>query len=72
MTFVVTGTLSTMSREDAAAFIKSHGGKVTDSVSKKTNYLVVGADPGGTKVNKARELGIEMIDEAALRRLARG
>jgi DNA ligase (NAD+) len=69
-TFVITGTLPTMSREGAAAFIKSHGGKVTDSVSKKTSYLVVGADPGGTKYNKAQELGVEMIDEAALRNLA--
>ena len=69
-TFVVTGTLPTMSREEAAAFIKSHGGKVTDSVSKKTSYLVVGANPGGMKYNKAQELGIEMIDEAALRELA--
>ncbi len=68
-TFVVTGTLPTMSREEAAAFIKSRGGKVTDSVSKKTSYLVVGADPGGTKYNKAQELGVEMIDEAALRKL---
>ena len=70
MTFVITGTLATMSREEAAAFIKSHGGKVTDSVSKKTNYLVVGADPGGTKYNKAQELGVPMIDEARLRKLA--
>jgi len=69
-TFVITGTLPTMSREQAAAFIKSHGGKVTDSVSKKTSYLVVGADPGGTKYNKAQELGVEMIDEMALRKLA--
>jgi DNA ligase (NAD+) len=70
MTFVITGTLPTMSREEAAAFIKSHGGQVTGSVSKKTSYLVVGADPGGTKVNKAQELGIQRIDEAALRKLA--
>jgi DNA ligase (NAD+) len=69
MTFVITGTLPTMSREEAAAFIKSHGGKVTDSVSKKTSYLVVGADPGGTKYNKAQELGVAMIDEVALRKL---
>jgi DNA ligase (NAD+) len=69
-TFVVTGTLPTMSREEAAAFIKSHGGKVTDSVSKKTSYLVVGTDPGGTKYNKAQELHVPMIDEAALRKLA--
>jgi len=69
-TFVITGTLPTMSREEAAAFIKSHGGKVTDSVSKKTSYLVVGADPGGTKYTKAQELGVPMIDEARLRKLA--
>jgi DNA ligase (NAD+) len=69
-TFVVTGTLPTMSREEAAAFIKAHGGQVTGSVSKKTSYLVVGADPGGTKVTKAQELGLEMIDETALRKLA--
>ena len=69
-TFVITGTLPTMSREEAAAFIKSYGGKVTDSVSKKTSYLAVGADPGGTKYNKAQELGVPMIDEAALRKLA--
>ncbi len=68
--FVITGTLPTMSREEAAAFVKSHGGRVTDSVSKKTSYLVVGADPGGTKYNKAQELGVEMIDEVALRKLA--
>jgi DNA ligase (NAD+) len=43
---------------------------VTDSVSKKTSYLVVGTDPGGTKYNKAQGLGIEMIGEAALRELA--
>lgn len=68
-TFVVTGTLPTMSREEATAFIKARGGKVTDSVSKKTSYLVVGADPGGTKYNKAQELGIPMVDEAALLKL---
>jgi DNA ligase (NAD+) len=69
-TFVITGALPTMSREEATAFIKSRGGKVTDSVSKKTSYLVVGADPGGTKYTKAQELGVPMIDEAALRKLA--
>ncbi len=69
-TFVITGALPAMSREEAAAFIKSRGGKVTDSVSKKTSYLVVGADPGGTKYNKAQELGVPMIDETALRKLA--
>ncbi len=70
LTFVITGTLPTMSREEAEAFIKQHGGKVTGSVSKKTDYLVVGADPGGTKYNKAQALGVPMIDEARLREMA--
>jgi len=61
-TFVITGTLPTMSREEAAAFIKAHGGKVTDSVSKKTSYLVVGEGPG-SKLAKAEKLGVEILDE---------
>lgn len=71
-TFVVTGTLPTLSREAAEEFIRARGGKATGSVSAKTDYLVVGASPGGTKYNKAVELGIPMIDEAALRKLAEG
>ena len=70
LTFVITGTLPTMSREEATAFIEAHGGKVTDAVSRNTNYLVVGAEPGGTKVRRARELGTPMIDEARLRQMA--
>jgi DNA ligase (NAD+) len=69
-TFVVTGTLPTMSREEAEEFIRAHGGKTPSSVSAKTDYLVVGASPGGTKYNKAVELGIPLIDESALRQLA--
>ncbi|MCS6939654.1 MAG: NAD-dependent DNA ligase LigA, partial [Roseiflexus sp.] len=65
-TFVITGTLPSMSREEASALIVAHGGKVSGSVSKKTNYLVVGSDPGGTKFTKAQELGIPMLDEAGL------
>ena len=65
-TFVITGTLPNMSRERAAEAIEEAGGKVTNSVSKKTDYLVVGADPGGSKFNKAQEIGTEQIDEAAL------
>jgi NAD-dependent DNA ligase len=61
-----------MSREEATEYIRAHGGKVTDSVSAKTDYLVVGASPGGTKYNKAVQLGIPMIDEEALRRMAEG
>ncbi len=67
-TFVVTGTLPTFSREGIKAFIEEHGGKVTDSVSKKTSYVVVGENPG-SKLEKARELGVPILDEAALRRL---
>ncbi len=67
LTFVITGTLPTLSRDQATALIEAHGGKVTGSVSQKTSYLVVGADPGGTKYNKAQALGIPMIDEARLR-----
>jgi DNA ligase (NAD+) len=65
-TFVITGTLPNMSRERAAEAIEQAGGKVTNSVSKKTDYLVVGADPGGSKFNKAQEIGTEQIDEARL------
>lgn len=70
LTFVITGTLPTLSREEATAFIEAHGGKVTDAVSRNTNYLVVGAEPGGTKVRRARELGTPTIDEARLREMA--
>ncbi|MGQ9667034.1 MAG: NAD-dependent DNA ligase LigA [Anaerolineae bacterium] len=65
-TLVLTGTLPHMTREEAIALIESAGGKVASSVSSKTDYLVVGEAPGGTKYNKARELGIPMIDEAEL------
>ena len=68
-TFVITGTLPHMTREEATALIEAAGGKVASSVSSKTDYLVVGEAPGGTKYNKARELGIPMIDEAELLRM---
>ena len=65
-TFVITGTLPEMSREQATERIEAAGGKVTGSVSKKTDYLVAGADPGGSKWNKAQEIGTEVIDEPKL------
>jgi len=66
LTFVVTGTLPTMSREEATRLIERHGGKVTGSVSRKTDYLVVGEAPGGTKYRKAQQLGVPMVDEGQL------
>jgi DNA ligase (NAD+) len=68
-TFVITGTLPTFSRDDAKEFIESHGGKVTDSVSKKTSYLVLGEEPG-SKYEKAKSLGVKVVDEDTLRKLA--
>ena len=71
MTFVVTGTLSTFSREGAKDFIKQHGGKVSDSVSKNTSYLVLGEVPG-SKLQKAQALGVKVIGEEELRKLVSG
>ena len=68
-TFVITGTLPGRSREEATERIEEAGGKVTGSVSKKTDYLVAGADPGGSKWNKAQEIGTEVIDEPKLLKL---
>lgn len=65
MTFVITGVLPTMKREEAAELIRQNGGKVTDSVSKKTDCLVVGSD-AGSKLTKAQALGIKTIEEKEL------
>jgi len=65
----VTGTLPTFSREDAKAFVEANGGKVTDSVSKKTSYLVLGENPG-SKLDKAQSLGVKVIGEDELKKLA--
>jgi DNA ligase (NAD+) len=67
LTIVITGTLPTLSREQAAALIEQNGGRVSGSVSKKTAFVVVGAD-AGSKLEKARQLGVETIDEDELKR----
>jgi DNA ligase (NAD+) len=70
-TFVLTGTLPTLKREEAAAKIEAAGGKVSGSVSKKTDYVVAGAD-AGSKLDKAQKLGVKIIGEAELLRLCAG
>ena len=68
--FVITGTLPTLSREECTALITSHGGTVKGSVSKKTDYLVAG-EAAGSKLQKAEDLGIPILDEAALKEMLR-
>ena len=68
LTFVLTGTLPAMTREEAQSELEARGGKVTGSVSKKTSFVVVGASPG-TKLAKAEQLGVPILDEEGLRHL---
>ena len=70
--FVITGTLPSVSREAAAELIESHGGRVTSSVSRNTSYLLVGQQPGETKVKRATELGVRSMSEEELLRLVEG
>src|SRR4030095_6533592 len=67
-TFVLTGTLPSMTREEASDEIEALGGHVTGSVSRKTDYVLSGADPG-SKFDKAKELGVKIIDEAEFRKM---
>jgi DNA ligase (NAD+) len=71
-TYVITGTLERYSREQAAAALEALGAKVTNSVSAKTTALIVGEEPGASKLTKAQQLGVELVDEAAFDRLLGG
>ena len=67
-TFVLTGTLAKHTREEAKKMIEDAGGRVSGSVSKKTDYVVAGAD-AGSKLDKAKDLGVEVIDEKEMQQL---
>ncbi len=70
MTFVITGTLPTLAREDAKRMIKDRGGKVSGSVSKKTSYLLLGADPG-SKFDDAKKLNVKILEEDAFLKMCK-
>src|SRR5205823_8792127 len=69
-TFVITGTLPTYSRDEAKKLIEDAGGRVSGSVSKKTDFVLAGSE-AGSKLDKAKELGVKVIDEAELIRMLR-
>jgi len=69
-TFVLTGSLQSMSREDAKEKIRSQGGSASESVSSKTDYLVAGSEPG-SKYEKAKKLGVTILDEGEFLRMIR-
>jgi DNA ligase (NAD+) len=68
LTFVITGTLPSLSRDEAKALIEQYGGKVTGSVSSKTDYLLAG-EAAGSKLDKAQKLGVPILDEGQLREM---
>jgi DNA ligase (NAD+) len=70
LSFVLTGSLPNLTREDAKTKIESAGGRVSGSITKRTHYIVAGED-AGSKLDRARELGVDVFDEAALLRLLR-
>jgi DNA ligase (NAD+) len=69
LTLVITGTLAGFSRDESKAAVENLGGKVTGSVSGKTTAVVAGESPGGSKLNKAADLGVPVVDEATFVRL---
>ena len=71
LTFVITGTLPSLSREEAKERIEAAGGKVAGSVSRKTSYVLAGEE-AGSKLTKAQDLGVQVIDEAALVHMLEG
>ena len=71
LTFVVTGGLETFSRDSISETIAAHGGKTATSVSKKTDYVLAGTDPG-SKLVKAQQLGVRIIDELSFKELLAG
>jgi DNA ligase (NAD+) len=71
-TYVITGTLERWSREQAQAELEARGAKVTSSVSKKTTALVVGEEPGASKLTNAQQAGVPLLSEDELSELLRG
>ncbi|MBQ8529057.1 MAG: hypothetical protein IJ459_04900 [Clostridia bacterium] len=71
LTFVLTGTLPTMTRDEASAIVKANGGKVSGSVSKKTSYVLAGEE-AGSKLTKAQALGVKIIDEEQFMNMVNG